>query len=575
MNSAELRVGAPEEVMYLADHRFCFDKADAALGIQGIPPDIGLAALFGIICLLAEMTLIEIGINVVEPWRSPSWALELDKISVEDWVAQKSWVNDRARAVMRISVEALLSVEPAQISPFYLLWYTACNDGFLNEVNDDAGGPQQYWLRRGMSDLAERFAQPVRDRIDQGVRVAQVDHTGDVVRVVAEGGAVYLARKVLVATSPHSAGRIRFTPEPPPERRTLLDLPMGKTIKCQVFYSSRWWYDSKGLKYDGYVGGSDYPVCWVMDNTPPNAGDAGPFVLMTFTVGAQVDKLGPDATDAEIEKVVLDALVYLFDDNRARDHLRMVIHRWVPKDPYVGGGPNTVFTPGVLTSPAGKLLNEPWNDKIFFASSENARNLHPTSTSRTWNLFAPENLPQYDANGVLLPTSKAPFNSKYSDMRRSLGYMDGGVESGRFGAHVVAKSLGLAGHALREVPEPAAAAAVPAPAAPKPLTPADAASLLAALQEELHAAAPAGGLRGATSHMRDAIVRVLVKKGLLQDAGDHPRTLTAIRDFAASVVAHATAEPDAHPEEARPGLHGVRTAVAGLESKVKTLLSRK
>ena len=151
-------------------------------------------------------------------------------------------------------------------------------------------------------------------------------------------------------------GRIAWTPEPPPERRALFDLPMGKTIKCQLFYDARWWYASNGLKYDGYVGGAEFPICWVMDNTPPEGAVAGPFVLMTFTVGAQVDKLGTNPTDAHIQQVVLDALVFLFQDERARQIDRIVIHRWVPADPFVGGGPNTVFTPGVLTGAPGRLL---------------------------------------------------------------------------------------------------------------------------------------------------------------------------------------------------------------------------
>ena len=40
----------------------------------------------------------------------------------------------------RTETSRLLSVEPTQISPYYLLWYTACNGGLLNEVNDGAGG---------------------------------------------------------------------------------------------------------------------------------------------------------------------------------------------------------------------------------------------------------------------------------------------------------------------------------------------------------------------------------------------------------------------------------------------------
>ncbi|HVY44931.1 MAG TPA: FAD-dependent oxidoreductase, partial [Minicystis sp.] len=474
VNGAALRKGAPDEVMYLAGKRYCFDKSKAAFGIQGVPPDIGLGSLLAMLAVMAEMTLIEWAIDVVEPWNSPSWVTALDHVTVEDWLASKSWVDARVRDLMRISVEALLSVEPSELSPFYLLFYTACNDGFMNEVNDDAGGPQQYWLRRGTSDLARRWAEPIAGKIRRGTRVETIDHTGDVVRVTTSGGDTIRARKVLVATSPRTASRITFDPPPPPERATLLSQPMGRTIKCQLFYRSRWWWSSNGKKYDGYVGGADYPVLWVMDNSPPeagqDAGDPGPFVLMTFTVGAQADKLGANPSDALVTKTVTDALVFLFDDPRARDVEKIVIHRWLPSDPYVGGGPNTILSPGVLTSAAGRLLDAPWNDKIFFASAENARALDPHKKSRTWSLLEGSHLPEYDdATGVLKPTSKPPYWSSYSDMRRSLGYMDGAIASGRYAAHAIAASLGNAASAARTAAPRAAAPVVAAPpAAPGP-----------------------------------------------------------------------------------------------------------
>ena len=56
---------------------------------------------------------------------------------------------------------------------------------------------------------------------------------------------------------------------------------MGTTLKCQVFYKEPFWRDSNGYSYDGYVGGANYPILWVMDNS--GTGPEGPFVLMTFT----------------------------------------------------------------------------------------------------------------------------------------------------------------------------------------------------------------------------------------------------------------------------------------------------
>jgi monoamine oxidase len=465
----------------------------------------------------------------------------------------------------------LLSVEPADISPFYLLWYTACNSGFLNEVNDDKGGPQQYWLRTGMSSLAEAFAKPILSRIDQGTKIASVDHSGDVVVATTTEGKVYRAKKLLVALSPHSAGRIRFTPPPPPARQALFDLPMGKTIKCQLFYDKRWWWDSKGNKYDGYVGGADYPVLWVMDNSPPDADTPegnGPFVLMTFTVGDQVDKLGPKATDAEIEKSVSDALAFLFDDDRARDFKKIVIHRWVPSDPFVGGGPNTVFTPGLLSGEAGKIMNEPWGDKIFFASSENVKTLAPTNSARTWHLFPLANEPKYSDDGVLLSKPPPPYTSQYSDLRRSLGYMDGAIESGRYGAHVVAKSLGFAYNTA--IDAAIAPAPVASPPAPVVHDAAAAAALLSSVEAKLGANGAADGrLLGAASRLQAAFAEALVEHGHAPSV-DHPSVLSHLRDFAASIIGHAKTGDVALADQ--PHVGGIKAAISSIEAKIKATL---
>ena len=467
INGAALRAPYPWEVMVLNQTRYVFRSDDSLFGIPGCPPQLGFAAALGMIGLLAEMTLVEWSIDVMEPWNATGDLLALDRTDVWTWLQEKWWVEPTVRDLVRISVEALLSVEPSEISPYYLLWYTACNDGFLNEINDDTGGPQQYWLRGGTDQLAQRYADAVRPHVRSGTRVRSIEHGGEACTVTTEGGEVVRARKVLVAMSPHSAGRLTFDPPPPAAHAELMRQPMGRTIKCQLVYRTRWWHDSKGKAYDGYVGGADYPVLWVMDNSPPEAdADGGPFVLMTFTVGTQADQLGANATDAQITTWVTDALAALFDDERAKPAagglLRVIPYRWMPDERFVGGGPNTVFTPGALTSDVGRALDAPLGENVFFASAENAKRLRPTSTVPHFDPFARTNEPTY-TNDVRDPSPAPPYHTRYSDMRSDLGYMSGAMESGRYAAHAIASSLG----ARNDLPGRGAAAGSP-PAAPPP-----------------------------------------------------------------------------------------------------------
>lgn len=441
VNGAHLRAPYDQEVMILNDARYCYPKQDSLFGIGGVPPTIGFWDIMGMLTLLMEIEGIEQAINTVEPWNSPKEIQALDEITLEQWLG-RPWISATAADLIKISVQALLSVEARQVSPFYLWWYTACNNGFLYEVNDNEGGPQQYWLSIGTSGLAEKVAAPIKDRIHGGVRVASVTNSCDGVQVVTADGDTWNAKKCIVAVSPNSAGKIEYSPAPPAGHQALFKQAMGKTIKCQVLYNTDWWHDSHTLQYDGYVGGANYPVLWVMDNSPTN--DPDTHVLMTFTVGDNV----PDSyTKEDIVKLVTEGIAFLFNDMRALAtsdaYIDTYIYDWSPQNPYIQGGPNSIFTPGTMVGPdsAAKALNEGW-DSVYFASSETVRKLDPRSKTPYFDGSVKAHMPQYTADAVLLPDSKAPFWSQYSDMRESLGYMDGGITGGKFVAEQVAKSLG-------------------------------------------------------------------------------------------------------------------------------------
>ncbi|NUP07374.1 MAG: NAD(P)-binding protein [Polyangiaceae bacterium] len=578
VNGAHMRHPYPSQIMILAGERYVFRLDQSLFGITGIPPQIGIISALGVIGLLAEMTLVEMQVNVLEPWKASDEMLELDQISIWDWLGQKEWVNPTVKDLMRISIEALLSIEPSEISPLYLLWYTACNNGLITEVNDDAGGPQQYWLKCGMSELAERFADPIRDHIRQGVRVSKIDLTGELVKVTTSTGEELRAKKVLVATSPHSAGRIEYAPEPSSARRALMNMPMGRTLKCQVFYKSQWWRDSNGTHFNGYAGGANYPVLWVMDNSPLPGVDDKTHVLMTFTVGAQLDALGPNPSEEQIITHVTGALRDMFDDDRALagsdEYVGLRWYRWDSNEKFVGGGPNTVFKVGALTGDPGKIMNQHWDDKVFFASAENARNLSPRSKSPHYDLFNDDNVPKYTKDGILLSSSKPPFTTNYSDYRQSLGYMDGAIISGRYVANELADSLGRKNH-LRAYAPAAKPAAAPPPCEDKPLN--EVLGVLESLKKDIDALSHddvrawqerGAGPRGYVAWLQQSLTKAL--EGDDAKAADRVKRLTKLRDFAATAV--MTMQPSAKDADKEPSL---LTRIRGAFDDADSLLRKK
>lgn len=416
------------QVAVLDGVRFEYNRDNCLFGIGGVPPNLDLWSVLGALLLVLEIQSVERQIDVASPWRSPTHITALDSITMAEWLA-RPWIPAMSRSLVAMSVQALLSVETHELSALYFHWYCACNLGFLNEVNDEEGGPQQYYMATGMEALIDRTVAHMRHRIhfDSPVQsIRQADEQGNplidadgkpFVRVTLQDGRVWTADKVLVAMSPKTYGRLNYAPELPEKRRELASQPMGRTIKCVVFYRTPWWRNSHGLHYTGYAGAEGNPILWVMDYSPViPEGQSSCYALMTFTVGRHVDELGPYPSKEKLVDVLTKNLSFLFNDTRALadsgEFIDLIPYSWDPAQTYVGGGPNTVMGVGMLSGPdcAGRLLNRPWNH-VYFASAETSRKV--------------------GAGRV----------GGYSEARQSLGYMDGAIVAGRFVADQILAAL--------------------------------------------------------------------------------------------------------------------------------------
>src|SRR6185369_627120 len=130
------RLPYKEQVMMIAGKRYPYDRDQALFGIGGVPPGLGLWDVIGVLVIVDVIQSMEQAINVLSPWESPAW-----------------------------------------VSAFYFFWYCACNGGFLNEVNDENNGPQQFYLSCGFDELVEKLAAPLADHIHRGQAVRTVDYT--------------------------------------------------------------------------------------------------------------------------------------------------------------------------------------------------------------------------------------------------------------------------------------------------------------------------------------------------------------------------------------------------------------
>lgn len=576
------RLPWPDQIAVLNGGRYCYDREACLFGIGGIPPQLELWDVLATLLLIQEIEAIQRQINVDEPWMSPPELLALDQVTVEDWFA-RPWVPPIARDLVVVSVQALFSAEPREISAFYFFWYCACNGGFLNLINDQKGGPQQFYLSTGIEALIEKIAEPFQKHVHLGCPVEWIEQLKDpngykVARVTLQDGTVWEADKVIVAMSPSTAGRINYNPPVPPKRQELLSQRMGRTIKCVVFYNEPWWRDSHGKRYTGYSGAASSPVLWVMDDSPPGPGNKGCHALMTFTVGKFVDELGTYPAHEELVRLVTEGLAFLFDDARAlstsKHFIDLVAYAWNPAETFVGGGPNTVFGPGLFTGDncAAKLLNEPWNDIIYFASAETSRKLNPTSC-------AP----------VYTPSPDPGTQGTFPDHRQGLGYMDGAILAGYY---VAAQVQGLAPTPASPPPKPASLAAAPTAAmTPPELSLAQVKHALALLCEAFYAGsaidvaaweAPPDPWQQDPAALQgwvaDVLVLALVQAGLVPPPPDPPTpewldafTQAAIA-FVGAGYAASIADPTTYPRADAPEVRSIQalTPIAGALMRLKS-----
>jgi aspartyl-tRNA(Asn)/glutamyl-tRNA(Gln) amidotransferase subunit A len=342
-------------------------KKTSYLQLQGLSREVAWEHRVRIFESLTEYLALEAAVDLREPWRTPG-AAELDSMTVREWVESQRmprWIEE----MWGLAVLDIISIRPEQISMLYWLWYNAANRGFLKVADDHVGGPQEYSLTVGLEGLLERHAAELHGTTLTGTPVVEVRHDDpDRVRVVTRDGRRFEARAAVVAVSPNAAGRhLRFEPELDEARRLLHAQPMGHATKAVLVYDRPWWRDD-GLRFMSYSAGADAEgVEWALDTSHPS-GVA--FSLSAFVSDRLMDRAGGDPE--AIREAICASMVELCGDPRAGRPTHIEVWDW-RAHPWVGGGPNTSFGPGVLSRVGGVFRRpERPHGRLHFAAAEYA-----------------------------------------------------------------------------------------------------------------------------------------------------------------------------------------------------------
>jgi monoamine oxidase len=267
--------------------------------------------------------------------------------------------------LLSMATEPIFGAEARDISLLYTLFYIAAsgneqNPGTFERNFNTRGGGQQQRMVGGTQLVSLRMAKQLgKKRVVLKAPARRIVQSGKSASVITDRGTFY-GKRVIVATPPPLAGRIRYEPLMPQERDQLTQrVPMGTLIKAEVFYDKPFWRE-KGLT--GQALSDEGPISATFDISPP---DGKPGILMGFIGGDRARQF--QATGGAARKAqVIDELTKLFGDEAAHpsDYLEF---SWVTEE-WTRGCPVSLFGPGTLLE-FGEYIRRPIG-RIHWAGTE-------------------------------------------------------------------------------------------------------------------------------------------------------------------------------------------------------------
>jgi monoamine oxidase len=292
------------------------------------------------------------------PWEAPR-AEALDSQTAAAWM-RRNLTTRGGRALLRLGIGAVWSVEPEELSMLHLLFYVR-SAGSLELLFDTEGGAQQDRFVGGSQLLCLRLAERLDAPLILDAPVRRIRHSAEEVVVEADG-AVARGSRVIVTAPPALAGRISYEPGLPGYRDQLTQrTPLGTVAKCMAVYDEPFWR-AEGLSGQGT---SDRgPVKLTFDNSPP---DGKPGVLLGFLEGGRARELGR-LPAAERRAAVIDCFGRLFGPQAARPG-HYVERLWAEEE-WTRGCYGSHMPPGAWTA-YGPALRAPVGP-IHWAGAETA-----------------------------------------------------------------------------------------------------------------------------------------------------------------------------------------------------------
>jgi len=373
-------------------------------GTTRIPPDPSAANAGIALGLLNNMAK---QVPRDAPW-NPASAAEWDGETVESWMRRTlqppASPDASTNHLVTLAVEAVMSVEPREISLLELLWYIS-SAGNLDNLINTAGGAQDSRFIGGSQAIPIAIAAELVANLVLNAPVRRIEHPSSGGVVVRGDTFSVTAKRCIVAIPPALAGRIVYSPTVPAlsARGSLRDqltqrYPMASILKVNVIYPRPFWRDA-GLA--GQVTSDSGAVRATFDNTPypdPQTPTVTPGAMLGFIEADEARYWTTRTRNERYQQVINDLANYFGPQALAPlGGINGYYEALWNAEEFSAGGPTGVPMSGAIVEYA-QMLREPIG-LLHWAGTE---------TATRWS-----------------------------------GYMDGAVESGERAASEVAAALGV------------------------------------------------------------------------------------------------------------------------------------
>lgn len=302
--------------------------------------------------------------------RRASRAEEWDNMTFEEFCNQNTWTY-ATRDLLKAVVCMISGLRPREVSALHYLHYSSMAGSLENLVEAENGGAQEWKIKGG----AQQISELLRDKI--GVQniilsepVKKIDQSDAAsVKVMTDNGKMYRCKYVINATPLHCSVATEYQPHIPLTRQSFAyKCPVGHLFKFLITYKTAFWRE-KG--YSGeIIGNGGKPVREGCDSGPIQmvfdsmTGSNNPALVGFYANSWQWRHVEANERREAVLKHLSEFL-----GPEAAEPIDFIDKDWTI-EPYSGGCPVNVATPGALTYFFDGVRTP--HDRIHWAGTESA-----------------------------------------------------------------------------------------------------------------------------------------------------------------------------------------------------------